>query len=229
MEYLFEQVRHSQSVVVLADARGMLMHTLGDPDFLSKAERVALTCGASWPRGSVAPMPSAPRWPKRRAVEDTWRRALPGAQRLSDLRGLAHPVGAGAAAGHPGHLGRPAHGHPHTLGLVSTAARMIENRLVAGDLPAAHPPAPAPATRGHWHGGRGHRGGVRRRLDRRCQPQGAGVAGPACGGPWARPPRCQLCSTCAAAHAALPPRQQPPAATGRWRCACAWPGCCMPR
>ncbi len=48
MEYLFEQVRHSQSVVVLADRRGMLMHTLGDPVFVGKAERVALTSGASW-------------------------------------------------------------------------------------------------------------------------------------------------------------------------------------
>ena len=46
MEYLFEQVRHSQSVVVLADRRGMLMHTLGDPYFVDKAERVALTSGA---------------------------------------------------------------------------------------------------------------------------------------------------------------------------------------
>ena len=48
MEYLFEQVRHSQSVVVLADRRGMLMHTLGDPHFVDKAERVALTSRASW-------------------------------------------------------------------------------------------------------------------------------------------------------------------------------------
>ena len=26
----------------------MLMHTLGSPGFVDKAERVALTCGASW-------------------------------------------------------------------------------------------------------------------------------------------------------------------------------------
>ena len=46
MEYLFDQVRHSHSVVVLADRAGMLMHTLGSPGFVDKAERVALTCGA---------------------------------------------------------------------------------------------------------------------------------------------------------------------------------------
>ena len=48
MEYVFDQVRQSQSVVVLADSAGMLMHTLGDPYFVDKAERVALTSGASW-------------------------------------------------------------------------------------------------------------------------------------------------------------------------------------
>ena len=48
MEYLFEQVRPSQSVVVLAGPCGTLVHTLGDPYFLQKADRVALSCGASW-------------------------------------------------------------------------------------------------------------------------------------------------------------------------------------
>src|SRR5450830_174112 len=48
MEYLFEQVRHSHSMVVLADRHGTLMHTLGDADFLGKAERVALQAGACW-------------------------------------------------------------------------------------------------------------------------------------------------------------------------------------
>jgi transcriptional regulator of acetoin/glycerol metabolism len=48
MEYLFEQVRQSHSMVILADAQGVLMHTLGDLDFLNKADRVALRCGASW-------------------------------------------------------------------------------------------------------------------------------------------------------------------------------------
>ena len=46
MEYLFEQVRHSQSMVVLSDRHGVLMHTLGDAAFVGKAERVALTAGA---------------------------------------------------------------------------------------------------------------------------------------------------------------------------------------
>ena len=48
MEILFEQVRHNQGMVILADQHGTLMHTLGHADFLGKAARVALRCGASW-------------------------------------------------------------------------------------------------------------------------------------------------------------------------------------
>lgn len=48
MEYLSEQVRGSQSVVVLAGPCGTLVDTCGDPFFLGKAERVALASGASW-------------------------------------------------------------------------------------------------------------------------------------------------------------------------------------
>ncbi len=48
LEHLFEQIRDSHSMVVLADARGMLLQSFGDPDFLSHAEQVALRPGASW-------------------------------------------------------------------------------------------------------------------------------------------------------------------------------------
>ncbi|WP_374266772.1 sigma-54-dependent Fis family transcriptional regulator [Zoogloea sp.] len=48
LEHLFEQIRNSHSMVVLADARGMLLQSYGDPDFLSRAEQVALSPGASW-------------------------------------------------------------------------------------------------------------------------------------------------------------------------------------
>lgn len=47
MEYLHAQTRDSGSMVILANDKGALQ-ALGDPDFLSRAERVALTPGASW-------------------------------------------------------------------------------------------------------------------------------------------------------------------------------------
>src|SRR5690606_31140283 len=48
MEYLYAQVEASHSMVILADDRGLLVHAMGDADFLGKAERVALAAGASW-------------------------------------------------------------------------------------------------------------------------------------------------------------------------------------
>ncbi len=48
LEHLFEQIRNSHSMVILADAQGMLIQSYGDPDFLSRAEQVALRPGASW-------------------------------------------------------------------------------------------------------------------------------------------------------------------------------------
>ena len=48
MEYLFELMPDSQSMVILADQTGTLLHTTGEAAFLGKAERVALTPGASW-------------------------------------------------------------------------------------------------------------------------------------------------------------------------------------
>ena len=48
LEHLFEQIRNSHSMVILADSRGMVLQSFGDADFLSRAEQVALRPGACW-------------------------------------------------------------------------------------------------------------------------------------------------------------------------------------
>jgi len=48
MEHVYEQIRESGSMVVLADANGLLLETVGDPDFVDRADRIALSAGASW-------------------------------------------------------------------------------------------------------------------------------------------------------------------------------------
>jgi transcriptional regulator of acetoin/glycerol metabolism len=48
MEHVFEQIRASGSMVILADLEGMIIHSLGDPDFVDRASRVALQPGACW-------------------------------------------------------------------------------------------------------------------------------------------------------------------------------------
>ncbi|MBC7682950.1 MAG: sigma-54-dependent Fis family transcriptional regulator, partial [Ferruginibacter sp.] len=48
MEFVFEQTRDSDCMVILADSGGLLLHTLGDAEFLDRASRVALRPGATW-------------------------------------------------------------------------------------------------------------------------------------------------------------------------------------
>ena len=48
MEHVFEQIRASGSLVILSDAQGMILHSLGDAEFVDRANRVALQPGACW-------------------------------------------------------------------------------------------------------------------------------------------------------------------------------------
>ncbi|CAM8671452.1 AcoR Transcriptional activator of acetoin/glycerol metabolism [Comamonadaceae bacterium] len=130
MEYVFDQVRQSQSVVVLADSAGMLMHTLGDPYFVDKAERVALTSGASWAEAHRGTNAIGTALAERSAVE------IHGSEHFLERNGFltcaASPIlsATGELTGILDISGDHRNGHAHTLGLVSTAARMIENRLM---------------------------------------------------------------------------------------------------
>jgi transcriptional regulator of acetoin/glycerol metabolism len=48
MEMLFDQVAKTQSMVVLTDAQGTILHSIGDVDFVEKAATVALAPGVNW-------------------------------------------------------------------------------------------------------------------------------------------------------------------------------------
>ncbi|WP_300753561.1 sigma-54-dependent Fis family transcriptional regulator [Janthinobacterium sp.] len=48
MEALYQQIVNTHSMVILTDARGVIVHSLGDDDFLEKANRVALKPGVAW-------------------------------------------------------------------------------------------------------------------------------------------------------------------------------------
>ena len=133
MEYLFEQVRESQNVVVLADGQGTLIHTLGDAPFLQRAERVALSNGASWQeqhRGTNA---------IGTALAESISVEIHGEEHFlrqhEFLTCAAAPIASsnGKLLGILDVSGDARAGHPHTLALVSTAARMIENQLLLSD------------------------------------------------------------------------------------------------
>ena len=130
MEYLYDQVRHIQSVVILADNKGTLMHTLGDAYFLNKAERVALATGASWHEAHRGTNAIGTALAEASPVE------IHGAEHFLERNGFltcaAAPImsATGNLLGVLDISGDQHNGHPHTLGLVRTAACLIENRLV---------------------------------------------------------------------------------------------------
>ncbi len=130
MDFLFERVRHSNSMVILADSRGVLMHTLGDLEFLNKAERVALMSGASWAENQRGTNAIGTALAEAHEVE------IHGAEHYLDRNGFltcaAAPIlsAQGQLLGILDISGDHRSRHSHTLGLVSTAAQMIETSLV---------------------------------------------------------------------------------------------------
>jgi transcriptional regulator of acetoin/glycerol metabolism len=48
METLYQQIINTHNMVLLTDAQGVILHSLGDADFVEKANRVALAPGVGW-------------------------------------------------------------------------------------------------------------------------------------------------------------------------------------
>lgn len=48
MELLFDQIVDTQSMIVLTDCQGTILHALGDDEFLGRASKVALAPGVNW-------------------------------------------------------------------------------------------------------------------------------------------------------------------------------------
>ncbi len=129
MEFVFEQTRASQSMVILSDMSGMLLHALGDADFLERAMRVALRPGANW----------SEQWRGTNAIGTALAECAPvvvhGAEHYLERNGFltctAAPIfdPTGRPLGVFDISGERRTYHPHTLGLVRSAVRMIEHRL----------------------------------------------------------------------------------------------------
>jgi transcriptional regulator of acetoin/glycerol metabolism len=129
MEFVFDQIRDSGSLVVLSDCRGLLLHSMGDTDFISRAERVSLLPGALWHEVDRGTNAIGTALAEERAV------VIHGAEhyleRNSFLTCSAAPVRGpnGRLKGVLDISGDRRGYHPHTFALVRSAARMIEDRL----------------------------------------------------------------------------------------------------
>lgn len=129
MDFLFDQVRDCGNLVILSDARGLLLHALGDNDFSERADRVSLRPGALWHEHDRGTNAIGTALAEQRAV------VIHGAEhylaRNSFLTCAAAPVVAsdGQLRGVLDISGDHRSRHPHTFALVRSAARMIEDRL----------------------------------------------------------------------------------------------------
>ena len=129
MEFVHEQTRDTDSIVLLSDAQGLLLDTLGDVSFANRAERVALRPGANWHE----------QWRGTNAIGTALAEQRPvvvhGSEHYLERNGFltcaAAPIidPAGALLGAIDISSDHRQFHRHTLGLVRSAARMIEHRL----------------------------------------------------------------------------------------------------
>ena len=129
METLYEQIAHTESMVILTDAQGMILHSLGDDDFVARAHQVALQPGVSWDEHHKGTNAIGTALAEKTAVTvNGSEHFFPAnhfltcsAAPILDPFGIL--IGALDVSGdHRGH-------QPHTLALVRMSAQMIENHL----------------------------------------------------------------------------------------------------
>lgn len=129
MHNLSRQISNTRSMVILSDPEGLILHSVGDDDFVSRAERVALQPGVSWDEASKGTNAIGTA-----AVERTAVLVHAGEhymERNQFLTCSASPIfdGFGDLAGVLDISGDYRSYQDHTLALVRLGAQMIEDRL----------------------------------------------------------------------------------------------------
>ena len=134
MELLHQQILNTHSMVLLTDEHGLIMHALGDGDFLEKAEQVALKPGVLWSEDSKGTNAIGTALVERRATLVHGSEHFLTVNRFltcscSPIHGpRGELIGALDVSG-------PQEGyHPHTMGLVRISTHMIENQLFVDEF-----------------------------------------------------------------------------------------------
>ncbi|NRR34033.1 sigma-54-dependent Fis family transcriptional regulator [Oxalobacteraceae bacterium] len=129
METLYQQIVNTHNMVILTDACGIIVHSLGDDDFLEKANRVALQPGVAWSEESKGT----------NAIGTAIAEKLPALVHAEQHYLSANHFLTCSAAPISDHLGNvigvldvsgdQRSFHKHTMALVRMSALMIENQL----------------------------------------------------------------------------------------------------
>ncbi|CAN7766681.1 sigma-54-dependent Fis family transcriptional regulator [Variovorax sp. LjRoot290] len=134
MEMLFEQIVNTESMIVLADAQGTILHSVGDDKFLERAGKVALSPGVSWAEHSKGTNAIGT------ALFEESPTVVHGGEHFihanSFLTCSAAPIfdPRGNMLGVLDVTGDQRSYHQHTMGLVRMSARMIENQWLSDDF-----------------------------------------------------------------------------------------------
>lgn len=129
MNYLHGLMSGSGGVIVLSDYQGVIVHSVGDPEFISKADRVLLKTGASWlekHRGTNA---------IGTALVDRAAVSVNGSEHYLENNGFLSCTAApifepnGSISGVLNISTDKSTHHPHTLGLVKATVHSLEKQL----------------------------------------------------------------------------------------------------
>ncbi|HSW09131.1 sigma-54-dependent Fis family transcriptional regulator [Aquabacterium sp.] len=133
MEMLFEQIVNTDSMILLTDAQGTILHSVGDLDFLQRAGKVALAPGVNWAEQSKGTNAIGT------ALFEESPTLVHGSEHFihanSFLTCSAAPIfdPRGNMLGVLDVTGDQHSYHQHTMGLVRMSARMIENHWLSDD------------------------------------------------------------------------------------------------
>ncbi|MEZ5644037.1 MAG: sigma-54-dependent Fis family transcriptional regulator [Burkholderiaceae bacterium] len=137
METLYDQIVNTHSMVLLTSASGMVLHSLGDTDFLEKAQRVALMPGMDWSERSKGTNAIGTALTEEEALTvHGGQHYLSANQFLTcSCAPIYNPYG--QVIGALDVTGDHRSFHHHTLALVRMSAQMIENHMFADIFPKA--------------------------------------------------------------------------------------------
>ncbi|MGE8366128.1 sigma-54-dependent Fis family transcriptional regulator [Cupriavidus sp.] len=131
METLYDQIVNTQSMVILTDAAGLILHSLGDDDFLARANKVALQPGALWSEESRGTNAIGTALAENKATLVHGAEHFLEANRFLTCSCMPILDAYGKTVGALDVTGDQRGFHKHTMALVRMSAQMIENQLFA--------------------------------------------------------------------------------------------------
>jgi transcriptional regulator of acetoin/glycerol metabolism len=131
METLYQQIANTQSMVLLTARSGMILHSLGDDDFLEKASQVALRPGVDWSEKSKGTNAIGTALAEEHPVVVHGEQHFLAANRFltCSCTPIFDPFG--KVIGALDVTGDHRNYHQHTMALARMSAQMIENHMFA--------------------------------------------------------------------------------------------------